>query len=43
MDDSILAERILEDGRRCQVILLTYARARLCIGPNNVFFYDDTF
>lgn len=41
--DEIIAERILPDGRRLQVIPLTYARARLCIGPDQTMFYDNMF
>lgn len=41
LDSSILAERILPDGRRLQVVRLTFGRARLVIGPDRVLWYAD--
>lgn len=43
MENDVLAERKLPDGRILQVIPLTYGRARLCVGPADSVCYDDVF
>ena len=40
-DSEFIASRILPDGRLLTVVPLTYARARLCVGPADLPVYDD--
>ncbi len=41
MDPTSYGLRELPDGRRLEVIDLTFGRARLCIGPPDEPVYDD--
>lgn len=41
MEDGIIAERNLPDGRILHVVPLTYGRARLCVGPADSMCYED--
>lgn len=35
-----LAVRVLPDGRALAVVPLTFGRARLCLGPGDLYTYD---
>ena len=37
------AKRALSDGREAVVIPLTFGRARICVGPQGAFWFDDNW